>query len=98
MDQSIISYTVHEYNGNSYTFNIRDGAIDIIDTSKYEMLFSLRYSGTDHANEPYINIQSNIKMSISGSPLLLGAVSPGEIYGKEARWEVMDGRSVLVAD
>jgi phage minor structural protein len=98
LDDSIISYTVYEKNGNAYKFSIRDGGIDIIDVNKGRTLFALGYSGTAHVNEPYITIQSNIKMSISGSPLLLGAVNPVEIYGKEARWEYMNGYNVLVAD
>lgn len=98
LDNSIISYTVYEQNGNAYKLSIRDGGIDIIDVNKSSLLFTLIYSGTDHINEPYINIQSNVKMIISGSPLLLGAVNPIQIYGKEARWEYMNGYNVLVAD
>jgi phage-related protein len=98
LDSSTISSSVLDQDGHTYVLRIDKGGIMVYDPTSGRLIFDMSFSGYGHINEPFMSIQSNVKMTISGSPLSLGTVNPVEIYGKEARWEVMNGRNVLVAD
>lgn len=98
LDSGIIQSIAEDQDGIHHIFQIDNGGFYFLNQNGYP-IFSFRCYGADTSN-PYVNIQSpnGAKMTIHGDPLSLGVTGAVEIYGKEARWEYMNGYNVLVAD
>lgn len=98
LDSGIITSIAEDQDGIQHIFQINDGEFWFLKPDG-SVAFSFNYVSV-HTSHPSVFIQAHngVKISIQGSPLSLGDTGAVEIYGKEARWEVMNGRNVLVAD
>ena len=98
LDSGIIKSIAEDQDGIHHIFQIDNGGFYFLSPNG-GAIFSFHCHGAD-TSDPSVNIQAlnGAKITIQGSPLSLGDPGFVEIYGKETRWEYMNGYNVLVAD